>query len=527
MAEPLGIIYPPPDLRTIVDTAANFVARNGREFESRIRQNEQNNPRFNFLNAGDPYHAYYEHKIRESLEQSNKPVAPEPVATAVSDHDQTSTEDDNVLQATSDNDHDKSSDDISTNQTIVDNHGTNNVPNGGDSGISLDPADVHKLKLDDAVLDKVQAKHDNQKDILASKPVVKKLKELFPVPSTPREPPPEFEFIADPPSSMTVLDLEIIKLTAQFVAMHGRNFLTELLNREQNNAQFDFLRPQHGQFNYFTLLIEQYSKILNHNNQIVELLTKDATNQQHVISKARMRSEWSKMQEAERQRKEEEEELERLQYAQIDWHDFVVVETVDYQPGERGPYPPPTTADQVGSRVLLQQRLEEQNVPEEMEIDMDVESDEDQQSNDGQEDLVPPALVEFLPPKPEAVLIKKDYDPKQKEKTAPKPDSYFVSSITNELVPADKLQSHVKYSLIDSRSIELKNRVIQERANQEDVFASGAQVENSLKQFAERRTDIFGSADVETAIGRKINEEEDPLALVDPSWDGHRAKKKK
>eukprot|EP00058_Branchiostoma_floridae_P000061 XP_002585549.1 hypothetical protein BRAFLDRAFT_90869 [Branchiostoma floridae] len=46
----VGIIYPPPEVRNIVDKTASFVARNGPEFESRIRQNEINNPKFNFLN---------------------------------------------------------------------------------------------------------------------------------------------------------------------------------------------------------------------------------------------------------------------------------------------------------------------------------------------------------------------------------------------------------------------------------------------------------------------------------------------
>ena len=50
-------------------------------------------------------------------------------------------------------------------------------------------------------------------------------------------------------------------------------------------------------------------------------------------------------------------------YAQIDWHDFVVVETVDYQPNELGHFPTPTTPDEVGARVLMQERLE--NDPEE------------------------------------------------------------------------------------------------------------------------------------------------------------------
>ena len=40
---------------------------------------------------------------------------------------------------------------------------------------------------------------------------------------------------------------DVVKLTAQFVARNGRQFLTQLMNREQRNYQFDFLR-------YFGLL---------------------------------------------------------------------------------------------------------------------------------------------------------------------------------------------------------------------------------------------------------------------------------
>lgn len=83
----------------------------------------------------------------------------------------------------------------------------------------------------------------------------------------PKEPPPEFEFIADPPS-ISAFDLDVVKLTAQFVARNGRQFLTQLMQKEQRNYQFDFLRPQHSLFNYFTKLVEQYTKVIS---QIVPL----------------------------------------------------------------------------------------------------------------------------------------------------------------------------------------------------------------------------------------------------------------
>ena len=54
---------------------------------------------------------------------------------------------------------------------------------------------------------------------------------------------------------------DVVKLTAQFVARNGRLFLTTVMQREQRNFLFDFLRPQHSLFYYFTRLVEQYTKV--------------------------------------------------------------------------------------------------------------------------------------------------------------------------------------------------------------------------------------------------------------------------
>lgn len=52
----------------IVDKTASYVARNGPGFESKIKEAEANNSKFNFLNPHDPYHAYYLHKVKEFME---------------------------------------------------------------------------------------------------------------------------------------------------------------------------------------------------------------------------------------------------------------------------------------------------------------------------------------------------------------------------------------------------------------------------------------------------------------------------
>jgi hypothetical protein len=60
---------------------------------------------------------------------------------------------------------------------------------------------------------------------------------------------------------LTFFFRDLIRVTALFVARNGRKFLTQLMNREVRNYQFDFLKPQHSNFQYFTTLVEQYTKV--------------------------------------------------------------------------------------------------------------------------------------------------------------------------------------------------------------------------------------------------------------------------
>lgn len=495
----IGIIYPPPEVRNIVDKTASFVARNGPEFESRIRQNEQNNSKFNFLNPADPYHAYYQHKVKEFREGKGQ----EP-----------------------------------------------QVPKGQGFGLSK-PAEVAKI---------------------IQEPVI------------PTEPPPEFEFIADPPS-ISAFDLDVVRLTAQFVARNGRQFLTNLMNREQRNYQFDFLRPQHSLFNYFTKLVEQYTKVLIPPKDLLGKLKKESEEYESVLEQVKYRVDWAKYQEMQRRKEEEAAERERVAYTQIDWHDFVVVETVDFQPNEHGNLPPPTTPEEVGARVLAQERHVKRGADDEMEVESgESDSDEDESDDEEEEEEVqrmtnlppmasraeeseessdedeedqdkdrqemrppqrmaqrppvpapppPPPPSEIpqppLPPTPDQVVIKKGYDPKARPiQQEPASEQYLVSPITGEKIPVDKVQQHMKIGLLDPKWIEERNRQIQEKTDQEEVYAAGSSIESSLKHLAERRTDIFGAGSEEAGIGKKLGEEEDE-GKKDKKvvWDGHTASMEK
>ncbi|XP_076454241.1 splicing factor 3A subunit 1-like [Babylonia areolata] len=501
----IGIIYPPPEVRNIVDKTASFVARNGPEFEHRIRQNEVNNPKFNFLNPADAYHAYYQHKVKEFKEgKGQEPLAPK-------------------------------------------------AP---------------------FILQRPQ-----------QEPV--KIPEVF----IPKDPPAEFEFIVDPPS-ISAYELDVVKLTAQFVARNGRQFLTTVMQREQRNYLFDFLRPQHSLFNYFTKLVEQYTKILIPPKNLKEKLAAESQGYKKVLNDINYRVEWLKFQDREKKKEEDAAERERVAYAQIDWHDFVVVETVDFQQNETGNLPPPTTPDEVGARMLNQERYERGEIAIDDAVEMEVESDEEPEEEEEEEEeeseeekegpMVPPlppppkpaqpledrepqdmdedsdeedrppippppprpkvapppapppppppppTEAPPLPPTPDQVVIRKDYNPKAKAVGQDEaPDQYMISPITKEKIPANKVQEHMRIGLLDPKWMEERQRSIAERQDQEEVLAAGSDIDVSLKQLAERRTDIFGIGTEETQIGKKIGEEEKRATKVPVMWDGHTASMEK
>lgn len=332
-------------------------------------------------------------------------------------------------------------------------------------------------------------------------------------PPPPRDPPPDFEFIADPPS-ISALELDIVKLTAQFVARNGRQFLTDLMKKEERNHQFDFLRPQHSLFQYFTRLLEQYTKVLLPPKELVSKLAAEVRS--GVLEQARSRAAWHSHQARRKAADEAKIEKERLAYASIDWHDFVVVETVDYPAGEPGDFPPPTTPLEVGARVLAQERGEDithaQNEDDdtEMQLESESESESDDEladmedrtqqqqrpddnrvqdmeeessssEDEGVESTRAPGEEAPLPPRPDRVVVRK-YDPKHpRPQPAPSNEEWLVSPITGEKIPANKVADHVRIGLLDPRWLEQRDRAAAERTDRDEALAPGAAIEASLK----------------------------------------------
>ncbi|ODQ61647.1 hypothetical protein WICANDRAFT_75853 [Wickerhamomyces anomalus NRRL Y-366-8] len=222
---PDDVIIPPPAIKEIILKTATYVHRNGKEFETKIRENESNNNKFTFVNENDPYNKYYNFVL------------------------------DNI-------------------ETFIEVSGENGS------------ADAEEQHEDEQV-----------------------------------EPPLELDFLVELPP-ITSKDLEIIKLTALFVAKNGENYINQIKNKyKDQTAQFSFLNDSHSFHQLFLSFLKQYRKLIN---------SKEDIDLDHdVLEESYKRAKFNELNKINTVKSKELEEAKKLKYASIDWQDFIVVETIN------------------------------------------------------------------------------------------------------------------------------------------------------------------------------------------------------
>ncbi|KAK4399568.1 putative splicing factor 3A subunit [Sesamum angolense] len=456
----IGIIYPPPDIRNIVDKTAQFVAKNGPEFEKRIIANNEGNAKFNFLRPSDPYHAYYQHRLSEARAQNQSASQQQPINPAEAVPESTST-----------------------------------APAADTSDASSKPDPAAQFR-----------------------PVRKVL-----------EPPEAEQYTVRLPEGITGEELDIIKLTAQFVARNGKSFLTGLTSRESTNPQFHFLRPTHSMFMFFTSLADAYSKVLMPPKGLTDKLRNSVADMTTVLERCLHRLEWERSQEQARQKAEDEIEQERLQMAMIDWHDFVVVETIDFADDEDEDLPPPMTLDEVIRRSKMSTMEEEDIIEPGKEVEMEMDEEEVQlveegmraasleENGDMKNNEAKATPEEQEPP---MRIVKNWKRPEERIPAERDPTKYVVSPITGELILINEMSEHMRISLIDPKYKEQKERMFAKI--RETTLAADDEISRNIMGLARTRPDIFGTTEeeVSNAVKAEIEKKKDeqPKQVI---WDGH------
>ncbi|KAL5331019.1 hypothetical protein ACEPPN_000546 [Leptodophora sp. 'Broadleaf-Isolate-01'] len=362
-------------------------------------------------------------------------------------------------------------------------------------------------------------------------------------PEKPKGPPepPEFHFSARMPN-ISAQDLEVVRLTALFVAKNGRQFMTTLSQRETGNYQFDFLRPNHTLHSFFQRLIDQYTALLRaggmdgEGGKLQQLRIKElqanVDDKFHVLGRARQRAEWFKFQDEQKAKKEEEAEKEKTSYQQIDWHDFVVVETVVFtEADDQAPLPPPTSLSELQFASLDQKAMmsvssHNMRIEEAMPEDTDYYNAYPQQPQQPQQMTPPPVPQPAYQPQSQdtqmrnseeedeeeqrirertearqraqqaqaeakggaaPMKIKENYVPRAAARAANKQNMVLCPNCRTQM-PANELEEHMRIELLDPRWKEQKAKADSRYAT---TNLSTQDVANNLKRLASQRSDLF------------------------------------
>lgn len=321
---------------------------------------------------------------------------------------------------------------------------------------------------------------------------------------------------------ISAMDLEILRTTALYAAIQGKQFLGAVAHRESSNAQFAFLKQGHSLNGLFRSYLEEYKKIVNYRpdlpSHLKERIENGSGNKYEGLRRARILAEYQ-AQQAEKQRiTAEEDEKERIEYAQIDWHDFVVVETVLFSQADLdSTLPAPLSLAQLQYSSLTDKVTGNFRI-EEAPPDFEPDADPQPELVENKQQVEPAGEIPTEPSKPTAPAVHAQASFKapgkiraagssRLSKLRSTGEKMIKSPFTGQLIPESKFEDHKRAMLLDPKWKE--QRSIEEQ-RQASTNLSTAEVEQNLKRLLNR-----SGADEE-------NEEQERIkrAATEAQWDG-------
>lgn len=482
----IGIIRPPPEIRAVADKTALFVSKNGRAFEHKILNSEKGKtPKFAFLHASSPFHAYYEDKIAfyergGDDEEEKRREAEKKEAAAREEAERIAKEEAEK----------KKKRDARMKASAVD--------------------PVARVLL------RSRAKIEEGRRVAVKSDETDQL--------TGPVPPPSLSHVAlVAPSNLTPKEVEIIKLTAQYVALSGRpdnkrdNFMNNLTLREWTNPEFTFMQPRHAHFAYFTALVDGYRSFLPGGADYESMKIRGKKNK---LSSIVMNEEKSREGEggddvirncleaaayrAEYERDSSNRKREALESAAgggmlggagtIDWHDFVVVATIEFPEDEvveavSAPHSLRLAA--LNKEADVKEKTEETQEDEEME-----ESEEEGSDMEGSDDE-----------DGEKLKVVSNYQPKvvsTKEITGDSSRTHIIDPITGKSIAIADMPEHMRIQLLDPKWAEERKRFVEKQ--RETNFVAGEDISANISRLAQARGDLFGMSQAELG-SQKVDSE--------------------
>ncbi len=329
----------------------------------------------------------------------------------------------------------------------------------------------------------------------------------------PKEPEP-LAFLVHMPH-ISALDYDVIKLTAQYVARNGRPFMMNLLQREGRNPQFDFLKPSHSLHAPFLRLVNQYAKIILPPQELIDKLSVYGQEPFTVLSTVINRAEYVGYSREQKELSEKMAQQEREAYDSIDWHDFVIVEMIDFTPLDAdAELPMPLEYSTIANMSLVQRKelwngagvsanapLEAQGGGElggndEEEEAMDLDEDFLDEAYQGPAKRPAPVAGDRTLEMENGVRIIHDYVPKAMaaQSAGIGSKSGRVSEVASEIcpmcsesIPTDQIAEHMRIEALDPKWKEQRDRHLAKHKDS-NLVSSGVDVSRNLDAMARNRT---------------------------------------
>ncbi|KAJ3025932.1 UNVERIFIED_CONTAM: splicing factor 3a, subunit 1 [Siphonaria sp. JEL0065] len=372
----------------------------------------------------------------------------------------------------------------------------------------------------------------------------------------------DFDFLYEMPA-ISAQDLDVVKLTAQFVARNGRAFLTQLASREARNPQFDFLRQNHSLHPLFNTYVAQYTKVLMPIKSQLQQLHDYVASKQPLLKIAEQRAEQRALARKLKQERDLEAEAEKRAFAEVDWHDFVVVDTIEFLEGDEDgvgtDFALPISVQELASLSLVDKsRLLGSNIvstaaaastlppkptglsslppppphsrviappppPTQDDDDNDHQMDMEDDDDDGEASATvtpKPTIIPRMIPTTTSkdIKIRANYNPKVGKSSSSTNEPTQLCQVCGQAIKVSEMAEHMRIELLDKKWREQQQA---RDAKKRDTNLNQVDVAKNLTKLSDYRTDIFGSSGDEISLARKLAEEEAKNAKEKVVWDGH------
>jgi len=472
---PEDLIIPPPELKSIIEVTVGYVVRNGLPFEGELRKRQQSSRKFDFLIPGNPYYKWYKWKLACAID----PKAAEE-AQRLAEQEK---EDEQELK------------DVKKKE------------------MELAKRSVKVVKL--------TLKQKIEQDMKLHKKVKEEYKQLVPEP----------KYYVPLPSHMTQSDVDLIKMTAQFVARNGRTFLNALSSQAQSSGSLSqrylFLNPIDPRFPYFQKLVTAYNECIVVQNDTMNQLRADL-DLDHLYYEAIGAAEMTVIEEKKRKMMDENLKTVTMEMKLIDWQDFQVVETITFDE-ENEYYPAPGKDIKEINKILDMESRKEINVvladdvESDMEVDMALGGDSSEEEEEEIVEAPPVTQVQTIPEPAPAEKKQKPPTLKRSDDTIMTVDvsrsiqleseenrklrmmlekdlfggnksealgKYTKCPVTGVMVETKNLSEHIRISLLDPKWKQQKDALLGRM--QVSSLAEDRDIVSNLSKFQTKHAAQFG-----------------------------------